>query len=750
MSVLGRNIGGGMVLVPGIKTGDEALNAFAARGDAINRAASAEPVFVWESGPPAQTGGILTNSFPNSAATGYASPVGVVPTPFNAIRIPLRPNNSDFRCERLWVRVRETDGSGTILAEGRATVSAALLQTSFPWVRLDRVVNSATALFVEFITGRTDRFLLSNASLYAGSVAGIITGGTLSENSTWAWGTPGTLGTGQNVYFQFGLLQEVPSQTPVDISACNWRYNASTDVFTAWAGPIGTFTCAADTIMVPCWPNSATPLTDSRLVVRDGSSSGAILAQASLTGLSLEPGRLHNLTYRLDKRVPAGTSIWLEVLHNAPSGFLLTQAGAFASPTARYSTSSACYGGVAWQNSATQYSPWCRIIQNDPSKVAPSQNAGPVGINQAIDTDQAPFLIAPRLMYAVAGWGNNDLSTYFTQMLLTPACETVPERDFLIRGTAGAGPTLQQDVNRLIFKGGTANSYTATWTVSRGPKLLDRRTTTLTVVASTNGSGTKRFLPIGDSLTDPTAGTAAARGQWLAEVVRLFDGDTMTLALRGARTGNKNDSTSVSRALACEGRAGWTVSQFMSAGSPLFNGGASLDIPGFISGMGLTSGDYVAIFLGTNDIASEQSDHSARVVAQTAMAQLKTLVAAFRAAVSGIRILFLTIPTGAADQNAFGAVYGISQTRNRFQRNALIWNQELCRAFESANFVANNQHVVHAGAAVDPSTGYPSASAATNGYLATTMAKGTDPVHISDVGNFQFGYAVASYIKGVG
>jgi hypothetical protein len=759
MSVIGRNIGGGMVLVPGIKTGDEALNSFAARSDAINRAASADPVFVWEPGPPAQTSGILTNSFPNVAATGYCSPVGVVPAQFNAIRIPIRNNNSDFRTDRIWVRVRENDGSGTILAEGRATISTALLQNAFPWIRLDRVVNSTSSLFVEFTTsGRTDRFLLANASLYSGSVAAIITGGTLTENSTWAFGTTGTLGTGQNIYCQFGFLQELPSQGPVDVSACTWRYNASTDTFSAWAGPIGTYTCAVDTIMVPCWPNSSTPLTDSRLVVRDGSSSGAILAQASLTGLSLDPGRLHNLTYRLDKRVPIGTSIWLEVLHNAPSGFLLTQAGAFASPTARYSTSSACYGGVTWQNSATQYSPWCRVVQNDPSKVAPSQNAGPLAINQAIDADQAPVLIVPRLLYAIENWksgdtGRNDLSLYNSQVLLAPASAPVPENDYLIRASVGAGPTLRQDANRVIFQGGTASSYSCTYVVSRGSKLLDRRVVTVNVVANTNGSGTRRFLAIGDSLTDPTTGTAAARGQWLAEMVRLFNGDSITLALRGARTGNKNDSTAVSRALACEGRAGWTVSQFMSVGSPLFNG-ANLDIPNYISGMGLTSGDYVAIFLGTNDIASEQSDQAARVVAQTAMAQLKTLVAAFRAAVSGIRILLLTIPTGAEDQTAYGAVYGGSsgtgQNRNRFRRNALIWNQELCRAFESAGFVTNNQHVVHAGAAVDPFSGYPSASAATNGYDSTSVAKGTDPVHWKDTGNFQFGYAVASYVKGLG
>lgn len=753
MSVIGRNIGGGMVLVPGIKTGDEALNSFAARGDAINRAASAEPIFVWESGPPAQASGILTNSFPNVAATGYASPVGVVPSAFNAIRIPLRPNNSDTRCERLWVRIRETDGSGTILAEGRASVSTALLQTSFPWIRLDRMVNSTSALFVEFITGRTDRFLLSNASLYAGSVAGIITGGTLGENTTWAWGTPGTLGAGQNVYFQFGLLQEAPSQTPVDISACTWRYNATTDVFTAWAGPIGTFTINAETIMVPCWPVSSTPLTDARLVVRAGSSSGAILAQASLTGLSLEPGRLHNLTYRLDKRVAAGTSIWLEVMYNAPAGFLMTQAGAFASPQARYSTSAACYGGVTWTNSATQYSPWCRVIQNDPSKVAPSQNAGPLAINQAIDADQTPSLILPRIMYVIPSWGNNDLSLYGSQVVLAPASAPMPENDYLIRAQVGAGPTLRQHANRVIFQGGTVGSYSCTWTIGRGPKLMDRAVTTVNVVANSNGSGTRRFLAIGDSNIDPTLG-ASARAAGLAEMVRLFAGDTITLALRGKRTGNKLDSTGVSRAIASEGNSGFTTNSFMIAGSPLWNGGGALDIPGYISGMGLTATDWVAFMLGTNDIASETSDQAARVVAQSAMLQLRTLITAFRAAVANIRILFITIPTGAEDQTAWGEVYGGSsgtgQFRNRFRRNALIWNQELCRNFQSAAYVTNNIHVVHAGASVDPFSGYPSASAATNGYDSTNVAKGTDPVHYREVGQYQLWYHVASYIKGVG
>ncbi|NBW15555.1 MAG: SGNH/GDSL hydrolase family protein [Caulobacteraceae bacterium] len=739
---------------PGMSVGQADQRYIKISPELINRSAGEQPLAVWEPGPPAQSNGILTGTTSNSASTGYASPIGVVPMAFNAVRIPIRGFRADFPPQRIWIRIRSTDGSGTILAQARAVVSGALQQTSFQWFRLDATVSSTDSLFLEYTSnGRIDRFLLSNASTFSGSVSGTITGGTIGEGASWTFGTTGTLTAGANIYCQLGLLPELPSQTPVDLSLATWRYNASTDTFTGWAGPIGSFTTAADTLMLPVWPNSGTvPFTQSRATIRAGSSTGAILAQSSIIGLTLEPGRPHILTYRLDRRVPAGTSLWVEFTHNAPSGFLMTAADTFASPTARYSTSAAPFGGTTWVNSSTQYSPWVRVIANDVSKVSPSQNAGQSSILSYIDESNAPTFIVPRQFYVVPSFGVNETSFYWRQILFNPTPEASPDDSISLDYSSGGNPTVTQDSGRLYFTGGTASTgNTITWTARRGGRVVGQRTSLLNIVANTSGSGvTRKVLTIGDSISDMAL--AGDRARWMAELIRLFNGDVMSITQIGVKNASKTDSTATSRTVRGEGRSGWTVNQFATDATSPFVFSSAFNFGTYLSTNSITmaSGDWVLFFLGTNDIAAAASDNEARVAAQTAIAQYRTMITSIRSAVSGVRIGICTIPTGSSSQDAFGTSYGAGQNRDQFQRNALIWNQEIARAFDDLGSVALNQYVIYLGAAVDPVSGYPTTSTAINARDSATYNKPSDAVHPDPSGNWQIADAIATFLKAIG
>lgn len=722
--------------------------------DLTNRAASTEPVAIWEPAPPAQSNGFLTGTTSNIANTGYASPIGVVPMPFNAVQLPIRNFRADFPNRAIWVRIKDTDGSGAILAEGRMFIGGPKGQLLLPWVRLDRVVNSTSSLFLEYTcSGRVDRFLLANASTFSGSVAGNITGGTMGEATTWSFGSTGTLATGQNIYCRLGLLQELPSQVPVDLQTTTWRYTSSTDTFTSWAGPIGTFTIGADKIVVPCWPVSGTvPLTQARVVVRSGTSTGTILGQASLIGLNLQPGRSHNLTYRLDRRVPAGTSLWVEVNYNGPSGFLMTAAGAFSSPTARYSTSAAISGGISWLDSATQYSPWVRIIQNDPTKVAPSANAGAVQISAAIDDVNSPFFLAPRQFYVVPSFGVNELPLYWRQMTLTPSTIVRPDDAFTLDVSSGGNPTVVQDAGRVYYTGGTASTgNTITWTAAQGGRIIAQQTSLLNIVANTSGSGlTRRILVAGDSISDMALGGDRAR--WMAELVRLFNGDVLTITQIGVKNAAKTDSTAVSRSVRGEGRSGWTVNDFFTNASSPFVFSSSFNFAQYLSTNSITmsSNDYFVLLLGTNDVASAGSDAEARVIALNAATQISSMSTNARAAVPGLRVVIMTIPTGSSSQDAFGTTYGGGQNRGRFQRNAAEWNRVMAERFDDLGSASVGTYVCYAGLSVDPETAYPTTSTAINAYLSTTYAKVTDPVHPGPSGNWQIAYALAVLLKALG
>lgn len=703
-----------------------------------------QPIPVWESGPAA-----TSTTVPNSAATGFASPVGVVEKPFNAVGVTINPFRADFPVTAVWVRVRETDGSGTILAQGKAIVATPLRADTLVYVQLDATVSTATALFVEFTcNGRTGRLLNASPAFFAGSVGATITGGSMS-----AFGTLGTLTASVNVHFKFALLPFTAPVRPFAVEDVSQQYNDRSSTFSAWAAPCGTIASSFDTVRIPIASNSGTtPLTKARLIIRDTNSSGAILAESSLTFDELTVSNVSMLLFPLSNTVSGGTAVWLEILTDGKISFFSPAAGTIASPTARYMTNGAVQGGQTWTNSGTQLSLFATFLKSVPVIPAVSGNSGVQATTTALATNNAPTFVVPRQLYVIPTWNTNELSFYWRQFVLPPQ---VPLRDddlISYNYSSGGNPTVVQDAGRFYFTGGTVSTgNTLTLTANYGAKQVARATTSLNLVVNSNGTGvTRKVLVIGDSISDMAL--AGDRARWMAEFIRLFAADVMAITQIGVKNASKNDSTAVARTVRGEGRSGWTVNQFATDATSPFVFSSAFNFATYLSTNSITmsTSDWVLFFLGTNDIASALSDNEARGIALGAVAQLRTMITSIRAAVSGVRIGICTIPVGCSSQDAFGASYGGGQTRDRFRRNAVIWNQVMLEQFDDLGSVALNQYLIPLGNAIDPESGYPTTSTAINARDLATYNKYSDAVHPDPSGNWQIADAVATFIKAIG
>jgi len=703
-----------------------------------------QPIPVWESGPAA-----TSTTIPNSAATGYASPVGTVERPFNAVGVTISPFRADFPITAVWVRVRETNESGTILAQGKAIVATPLRAETLVYVQLDATVSTATALFVEFTcNGRTARLLNATPAFFGGTVGATITGGSMS-----AFGTLGTLTASVNVHFKFALLPYTAPVRPFAVEDVSQQYNDRSSTFSAWAAPCGTIASSFDTVRIPIISNSGTtPLTKARLIIRDTNSSGAILAESSLTFDELTVSNVSMLTFPLSTTVSGGTAVWLEILTDGKISFFSPAAGTIASPTARYMTNGALQGGQTWTNSAAQLSLFATFLKSVAVIPAVSGNSGTQATTTAITAHSSPTFVVPRQLYVIPTWNTNELSFYWRQLVLPPQ---VPLRDddlISYNYSSGGNPTVVQDAGRFFFTGGSVSTgNTITLTANYGAKQVARVTTSLNLVVNTNGTGvTRKVLVIGDSISDMAL--AGDRARWMAELIRLFAADVMAITQIGVKTASKNDSTATPRTVNGEGRSGWTVNQFATDATSPFVFSSTFNFATYLStnSITMTASDWVLFFLGTNDIAGALSDNEARGIALGAVAQLRTMITSIRAAVSGVRVGICTIPAGCSSQDAFGTTYGGGQTRDRFRRNAVIWNQVMIEQFDDLGSVALNQYLIPLGNAIDPESGYPTTSTAINARDSATYAKYTDPVHPDATGNWQIADAVATFIKAIG
>jgi lysophospholipase L1-like esterase len=160
----------------------------------------------------------------------------------------------------------------------------------------------------------------------------------------------------------------------------------------------------------------------------------------------------------------------------------------------------------------------------------------------------------------------------------------------------------------------------------------------------------------------------------------------------------------------------------------------------------LSSGDWVLIHLGINDIIPVTSDAAMLTKIRTMTSQLNGMITSIKAAVSGIRIaLCLTIAPD-HQQDGFGAAYGSLYGRARYKRNRDLWVEHMIATYD-LNKQAN-VYLVPFHCAVDTRNNFPQSTVVVNARNAATYSRSVGGVHPSDYGYWQMADALYCFLRG--
>ncbi len=240
--------------------------------------------------------------------------------------------------------------------------------------------------------------------------------------------------------------------------------------------------------------------------------------------------------------------------------------------------------------------------------------------------------------------------------------------------------------------------------------LLETKSVTLNVIASSAPSTVKNCLFVGDSLT--------ANGDITEKVRDLF-------VLLGSNTpvfwGTQDTSPNED-----EGRSGWSFATFVGATSPFYNGGV-IDIANYRSGlsMGATKFDYVSIQLGINDcFDTEQSESESVAIIDDA----KTLIDGF---ITDNSSCIITIQLPSVDSNTkggWGANYGSDETKDGYQLNVRRLRELIISEFDDGAYDTNVK-VGIAGLGIDRYYGYPRTTEVVGSRYTDTNEVHTNALH---------------------
>lgn len=254
--------------------------------------------------------------------------------------------------------------------------------------------------------------------------------------------------------------------------------------------------------------------------------------------------------------------------------------------------------------------------------------------------------------------------------------------------------------------------------------------------SSTSGSGSvKKVLVIGDSLIN-----AGVITQTLKDIAAT---DVMGVSLLGTRGTGDNKH---------EGRGGWTISNYTSnyteptyGANPFWISGA-VNFPQYLTNNSVSTPDWVMIHLGINDVFSQTSDTAAIATATAAFNNLDTLITSIKSAGAGVKVGLMLPTPPSFNQDAFGASYGVGQSRWRFKRNILLWTKTLLARYSGQE--SNRVYVVPTSVSIDTvnNVSY-AASAPVNSRASVNVSRANNGVHPADSGYQQLGDALWAFLK---
>ena len=543
---------------------------------------------------------------------------------------------------------------------------------------------------------------------------------------------------------------------------------ATFSTFSGW-GEAVVATNTWDTVELYLYPFDAT-IVPSTVIVRvrqlpsntslwtNNPTTWTVLAEDVLA-VTPVPGTFNRIVASFPAQFSHTNSLWLEYVTNGREGGRLAGAGntnLVPNPPGRWYTTGTTLAGP-WANATVSLAFFAKYtLSSGALAIDPSSAAMFSGMPVASKANTVINL--PDTLYALEG---REMNLYFQNFIWgfdgmngikVSLASGATGRQF---GNWGGywryTPTAVTSTNTLVFVASDA---------AENP--LAARTVTLLTrpLAYPSSPVSRKVHFIGDSTLGGSGRVA------LAELVRLFDGDTnYTMTLVGSNTGNSVDSTGATRALACDAISGWTASMFVSnstsawttiggaarTGSPFVFGGA-FNYSTFLStnSIALSTNDIAVIHLGINDIFASFTPEEAQSKISTCTNMIETIVQGIHSAVPGIRTaVCVTIPPNAQGE-AWGVDYAsTSQPWHQYQQN----RRRLARAIVSQfnGRTASRIYCVAYDATLDTFNNYNSASAAVNArnsatYLRPSASAG---VHPSDSGYYQLADTLRAFLKGI-
>lgn len=245
------------------------------------------------------------------------------------------------------------------------------------------------------------------------------------------------------------------------------------------------------------------------------------------------------------------------------------------------------------------------------------------------------------------------------------------------------------------------------------------------IVKSTDGSGTKKVLVIGDSYT--------ANGTYTSELINLFGNDSsMNIELIGTLGSGVNKH---------EGRAGWRAHEYVNnasgvygySGTNAFYNPSTLtfDFSYYMNNNGFSNVDIVCINLGTNDLA--RADYSTTTIMINSYDYMINSIKTYN---PNIKILI-----GLPATRALGDLENKSQIDS-----ALESTKALIEAYD--NKESDNIYLVPYYLNIDPNNDFNFSQIEVSSRNTNTKIKvASDTVHPSTLGYYKIADVIYSYIK---
>ena len=324
----------------------------------------------------------------------------------------------------------------------------------------------------------------------------------------------------------------------------------------------------------------------------------------------------------------------------------------------------------------------------------------------------------PSKLYGVVG---QELNIYFNNIIL---CNNINNYQIDVECVKGI-----QQVERWTYTPTSMESFNITIKVYKDGKTLVASKSTTIDVKSKSGTGTKKVLFIGDSLTD--------YNQYIQEIVNLFEKDSCDIKLLGTKGWNEQAKH--------EGRSGWSTVDYAQKASkngtinPFWNTSTSkFDFSYYLTNNSIETPDIVVIMLGTNDVGGNSAN-------STTITNIKTMITSIKASNSNIKIGVALTPPPASTQDGFGKMNQCWSTRFQAKQGNFDLVEDFITEFD--NNKIENVSVIPTNVNLDTVNNFPYEEVKPNSRATTTIKRISDNVHPDQSGMCQFSDTYYGWLK---